>query len=82
MILLEDDLLRPLHIGQVNLKSYLPQTGLFLQPWYFMQCIHCILMRGGLGAYSIPIKAGGGGVGISIYRISYYFIKSEITFVI
>ena len=26
-----------------------------------MQCIHCILMRGGLGAYSIPIKAGGGG---------------------
>ena len=61
-----------------------------------MQCIHCILMRGGLGAYSIPIKAGGGGGGknkergggggggggISIYRISYYLIKSEITFVI
>ena len=28
-----------------------------------MQCIHCILMRGGLEAYSIPIKAGGGGWG-------------------
>ena len=63
MILLEDDLLRPLPIGLVNLKSYLPQTGLFLQPWYFMQCIQCILIRGGLGEYSIPIKARGGGGG-------------------
>ena len=60
MILLEDDLLRPLHIGKVNLKSYLPQTGLFSSPGVF-QCIHCILMRGGLGAYSIPIKVEGGG---------------------
>ena len=74
MISLENDLLKPLPIGQVNLQSYLPQ------PLYFRQCIHYILMRGGLGAYSIPIKGGGGAMGIN--RISYYLIKSEITFVI
>ena len=53
MISLENDLLKPLPIGQVNLQSYLPQ------PLYFIQCIYYILMRGGLGAYSIPIKGGG-----------------------
>ena len=79
MTLLEDVLLRPLPIGQVNLKSYLPQTRHF-EPWYIIQYIYYILMRGGLGAHSIPIKGGGGGMGIN--RTFFFILKSEITFVI
>ena len=63
MILLEDDLLRPLPIGQVNLKSYLPQTGLFFAALVLYAVYSLYSNEGWVGGIQYSNKGGGGGGG-------------------